>query len=467
MISTTRAQGPLSVLLTNLHLDAFEGSETYTFTLAKGLRDLGHRVVVYSPILGRMAERIARLGVQVCDDLEAVRGQPPDVMHIQHNVLAVQARALLPRVPLVFHCHGVLPPPEQPPSIDLNIQHYLAVSEEVRDHLRRAGVPPERIAILRNPVDTRRFRPGRPLRQRPRAALILSNRIDADTLSIIQKACRQHGIAVRLLGQKTTPVWDVERHLNRADIVFSLGRGVLEAMACGRAVYIYDYQGADGWITPESVAEIQRCNFSGRRYGRRLSEEALVEDLRRYDPAMGPANRAIAEAQFSLEAYLPRLLDLYDQAIAAFQEKPLALPGFETGIMAGTIRDSFRRQQEFEEWARRLERELQAAWQERDALRGERDAFWVERDAARAERDAIRRERDQIRAQRDAFWAERDAFWAQREALEALQNTFGYRLLERARRAVRWLFPAGSRRGLPYRLLLRLAKRLLDRGQTS
>jgi hypothetical protein len=87
--------------------------------------------------------------------------------------------------------------------------------------------------------------------------------------------------------------------------VFSLGRGAIEAMACGRAVYVYDRFGADGWVTPGSIDEIASCTFSGKRYGRRLTARELVGELKRYDPGMGAENRRLAEDRYDIDRYLP------------------------------------------------------------------------------------------------------------------------------------------------------------------
>ncbi len=86
-----------------------------------------------------------------------------------------------------------------------------------------------------------------------------------------------------------------------------------------------------------------------------------------------------------------------------------------------------------------------------------------------ARRDALRADRDALQADRDALQAERDAAQAalreMARQLQAIQQTTGYRLLERARRTVRWLFPPGRLRSLPYRALLRLLRWLSQGGR--
>jgi glycosyltransferase involved in cell wall biosynthesis len=327
----------MNVLLTHLHLDYPGGSETYTHALVQGLLGAGHRVTVLSPILGDVARRVRGLGAETVDELRKVPGHP-DVLHCQHNVMALAARAWFRGAPLVYHSHGTVPLPEQPPSLDLNIQRYVAVSELVRRHLAGRGVPAGVIRVVENPVDVRRFAPMSELGARPRRALVLSSVIDRATLGVIEEACARSGIALDVVGLDRGRVWDVEGHMGRADIVFSLGRGAIEAMACGRAVFVYDVHGADGWVTPDTVDDIASCTFSGKRYRRRLTAEQLVEELDRYDPEMGRANRRIAEDRYSLEQHVPRILAIYREAAVDFSPRALELPAQEVEVALMVLR---------------------------------------------------------------------------------------------------------------------------------
>ena len=320
----------MNVLLTHLHLDYPAGSETYTYTLVGALRRHGHQVQVVSPIRGLMAEHLYGLGARMLDSFEAVEGVP-DVLHCQHNIMAMAARIRFPDTPMVYHSHGTVPLPEQPPSVDLNIQRVVAVSRLVEGHLVDRGVSPETIRVLENPVDVRRFFARAPINARPQRALILSAKMDPDTRDVIETACRHLDIALEVVGIDGS-VWEVEDYINRADIVFSLGRGVIEAMACGRAVFVYDVHGADGWLTPDSIDEIARFNFSGKRYRRQLTPDELVGELKRYDPGMGEENRRLAHERYDVDRYLPRLLEVYSEAREAFQPRSLLLPGQEVEV---------------------------------------------------------------------------------------------------------------------------------------
>jgi glycosyltransferase involved in cell wall biosynthesis len=68
---------------------------------------------------------------------------------------------------------------------------------------------------------------------------------------------------------------------NYADVVVGNGRGILEAMACRKAVMILGEQGQGQWIEPETVEQASYNNFSGRhfRYHSDVFED-LVQSLK-------------------------------------------------------------------------------------------------------------------------------------------------------------------------------------------
>ena len=101
-----------------------------------------------------------------------------------------------------------------------------------------------------------------------------------------------------------------------------------------------------------------------------------------------------------------------------------------------------------------------------DALHGQ----VAERDAALAQIDSALAQKDSALAQRDSTLAHLDQVVSQKnEAIAELlseigsiRDSTGYRVLAAYRGCVHRLFPAGSLRGTPYRLLSSLAKRVAD-----
>ena len=72
------------------------------------------------------------------------------------------------------------------------------------------------------------------------------------------------------------------------------GRSALEAMACGRAVYVFGHIGADGWVTPETYPALEQDGFAGLGSRSVADADALRTDLANYEAAMGLANQSLA-----------------------------------------------------------------------------------------------------------------------------------------------------------------------------
>ena len=308
-----KSAGNMAVLLTNHLLRSYTGSEIFTYTIADFLRRRGIEVVAYSKYIGGTVQDFAALGVRVAEDLDSLKDEKFDIAHVHHNINALETRYHFRELPMVFLSHGVLPFLEQPPQIDLGISKFLAVSEEVRENLIAHGVKESDIEIFRNLVDSGKFRPTSRINATPHKALILSYRIDSQTEEAIRRACGNLEIECKFAGGRFGEVAQhlLPQHINDADIVFSLGRGAIETMFCGRVPIVFDYAGGDGMVTPENIREIMKHNFSGRRYDLHFTAEELTEDIQKYDAGFGDALRNIALEHFDADRHIDRLIEIY------------------------------------------------------------------------------------------------------------------------------------------------------------
>jgi hypothetical protein len=181
----------LTVLITNIWLANFGGSEVVVRDLALGLLRRGHRPIVYSPALGKISAEIAARGVAVIDDLERL-GEPPDVIHGHHCIPCGEALLRFPEVPAINVCHAFETWLEAPAHFP-QIGAYVAVDEACRDRLvQTEGIDPARVLVLPNAVDLDRI-PARPaaLPDRPRRALAFGK---AAELPELRAACERAGI---------------------------------------------------------------------------------------------------------------------------------------------------------------------------------------------------------------------------------------------------------------------------------
>lgn len=291
---------------------SYQGSENFTFTIADFLKRNGHQVTVYSAYVGKLRKDFKKIGIKVISDLDSLKNQHFDIAHVHHHINAYEIRHYFPNLSIVLLCHGIIFL-ENPPPLDLKISQYLATSERVRDCLITKGVDEAKILIFRNMVDTEKFSPCSSISVQPRRALIVSNKIDSNSENIIRKACEALKIKCTFIGVRFRKVdyKQMPSLLNQTDIVFSLGRGVIEAMLCARIPIIFDFEGGDGMVTPSSISQNMTCNFSGNLHNARYSIDELISILKNYNSNDAIKLREIALEQFGANKQIEKLIDIY------------------------------------------------------------------------------------------------------------------------------------------------------------
>jgi glycosyltransferase involved in cell wall biosynthesis len=290
------------VLVANHHLAQRRGSEVFTETLVRELLRRGHAVDVFAFVFGEVASRLPAEVRLV--SREALERETYDLALISHNTCQ---RAVGRRAPVVVTCHGTVPAEEQPCG---GADRYVAVSSEVADHLRSSGFD---ATIILNGVDCERFSPAGSPSPELRRVLLLSNYDGA--IPIVREACDRAGVEFRRVGG-AHGCEDIAAAINGSDLVVTVGRGVYEALACGRNVVVFDrrdydaVQGADGFVTPERLPAMIRCNCSGRAFGMRWGVDELADAFTAYDPALAGAHRAFAVEHFDVRKSADRYLSL-------------------------------------------------------------------------------------------------------------------------------------------------------------
>jgi len=302
--------------MTNQQLLPWSGSDVCTYTIAKHLVGRGHEVTVLTASLDTetILPRFEQAGVAVRVLGRNSLDGPFDIIHAHHYPMAEAARVLCPETPMVYMSHGVIPELERPPRPETKVAYYLGVSEEVVENLRLKlrGTTAAPIGLFRNPVDSDLFRPTELLPEQPNSALLLSNRATPEVRAVISGACEMAGIPLSVVGGDTLMSQDaLPDMISRHSIVFSLGRGVIETMMCGRIPVVYDYLGGDGMVTPGVVKEFAMSNFSGRRYGREFTATSLAAELTKYDRHCGQRLRDVAIAMFDAGRQIERLEKIY------------------------------------------------------------------------------------------------------------------------------------------------------------
>ena len=323
----------MKVLLLTDRMDV-GGAETHVAQLARGLSALGVGVALLSGG-GRLSERLQEEGVeQWFEDLPThnllrlfkirrrirrrVRAEGFAILHAHARVPALLIRGCHkwsnpdgshPAGIVTAHAHfsasGLLP----------YLCHWgdatVAVSEDLRRYLRTFyRLPAERIRVIRNGVDCRRFFPSPHGAEEP-PSILFASRLDADCSRGAELLCRiapslcaafpslritlagggdqkeelaRRAEAVnRLLGYEAIrmrgAVEEMAPLLQEHDILVGVSRVAMEAAACGLAIVLCGNEGYLGILQRENAETALLSNLCGRG-APSAEEERLEEDLR-------------------------------------------------------------------------------------------------------------------------------------------------------------------------------------------
>jgi hypothetical protein len=315
--------GSLRVLLTNNTLAGRAGSELYVRDVALALKERGHHPVAYSTILGEVAQDIREAGIEVVDDLAAL-SCVPDVIHCHHHLETITALLHFPQTPAIGYCHGVERWEEIPVKFP-RLLRYIAVSNTCRNQLLDNGISPDRIQVLLNFVDLKRFRPRPPLPPRPTKALVFSNyACETNYLGIVRKACHRAGLDFTALGAKVGRSHPhPEEILPQYDLVFAIGRSAIEALAVGAAVITCGVAGLGNLVTTTNFHSYRELNFGLRTLKRPISLKAILTEIKHYDHDDAQEVSRRIRLTANREDTIDQLLMIYREVIQEYS--PLTL----------------------------------------------------------------------------------------------------------------------------------------------
>lgn len=305
----------MHILLTNNTLNLRGGTELYVRDLATELLRRGHHPVAYSTKLGPVAEELKAAGVTVTSQLDSL-STPPDLIHGHHHYETLTAILRFPATPAISYCHGWIPWQEAPLRVS-SVVRYIAVDEISRERLiDEGGIDPDKIDLVLNFFDGRRFLPreGSPPARR---ALAFGNPFSEEhDVPVLREACARCGFELEVAGTDSGHVEAVpETRLGQYEIVFAKGRAAIEAMASGAAVILCGYGRLGAMVDPGNFAEMRRNNFGLTALARRLEVQTVVDELKRHQPAGAEAVGRLVWEHCELQPAVDRILALYERVL--------------------------------------------------------------------------------------------------------------------------------------------------------
>jgi hypothetical protein len=259
------------------------GSETFMLSIIKELSNLGHIVNLFTEKTSSYTEEFKPF-CYIHEKPDIWQHYVPDFVICMHRPMAKYTLTM--NCKKVYISNGILP-------IALGIEgfdKYFSVSEEVQHANKKLGFDSE---ILYNGIDLELFHPKKSSRKTLKKVLMISNH-DPGVIHTVKEACDLKGLQFKHIGGR---IWytHVQDFINESDLIVSLGRGIYEAMACGRNCIIYDYRGGDGFLTEENYHIYIKRNCSGRTGMFKWNARQLSELFKFYHQDRGPQMRFLAE----------------------------------------------------------------------------------------------------------------------------------------------------------------------------
>lgn len=277
----------MNILITNLNMWPFRGTENWCYAMGTELKRRGHNVSIYSPSPRQGIPYFQQAGINyvTIGDFDLVL----DNHCVTYSGIKFKN--------IIHTCHGTIPV-ERPLKGAINV----AVNERVCKAWKLD-------TIIKNGIDCERMKPTTRPKDKIETVISLCSSEISD--KVLKDLCDKMGY--NLITTHNKEVFNVNELINKADIAFGVGRSVYDAMACGRPVISFDNRfylprmHGCGYITPDVVAN-NVDNMTG--VDKQWTLDKLIEELKKYNPEDGQRNRDYIIKNLNIKDTVDKYLEL-------------------------------------------------------------------------------------------------------------------------------------------------------------
>lgn len=288
----------LNVLFVNHSLENFfGGTETWTMTMVKSFRELGHNAHFTSTNgLLHNSFKSNFKDLKEFYDLVIINGKS--------NIPLFRDRG---RVSF-FISHGILPSQEHP---DNGTDIILSVSEEVCESITSKGFKCN--GIIRNPIDLNKYKSNRKVNE-IKTIGFFDRRRKFPFINEIKKFYNVIEIG-------NPPIQNVKDILDKCDLVVATGRAAYEAMALSKNVIVSgnnsgrngNVEWMDGLVDDITFYEYRKNNFSGRRNKIEIKNaDIFLDEVNKASVDQSERNRLLIKNNNSSHLIAEQLLNFYE-----------------------------------------------------------------------------------------------------------------------------------------------------------
>ncbi len=353
------------------------GAEVYAVTIGNELSKRGHNVIYASDTLSKPT-----IGKYIAIAFNK-RSPQRRLWHIlqltwiikRENIQIVHAHSRaagwvsfiackLTKTPMITTVHGRQPIHASRKFFSAFGYAVLAVAEDIRDQIVSClGIPQEKVVVLRNAVDTNRFRYAPPENSTPRPIISIIGRLTGPKgelcYELLEKTLadliRNNKIEIRIITSssipqllikykniitKTNPSQDIREEIKASHLIIGSGRVAIESLLTGRPVFAIGEAKSIGLVNPNNLDEALKSNFGDigpRKLQINFNEvksqiEAVVAALNSESApkTIGVESeiatlRSMVEREFTHTGIVDKLEDIYQTAIVDTRRREIPI----------------------------------------------------------------------------------------------------------------------------------------------
>ncbi len=376
----------MKILITNVSLTQFRGSELVTLELYEYFAKNGHNVEIFTNVVSpEMQFFLEKEKVVVSTPSTFTISDEYDLVWVHHQNIPSEFFDNDPLVGTwIFHHMSPFEPLEF--TLNANFENslsdlVLANSFETLEKLGTLGIELKKLETFNNPAPESFFEfPNS--KKSDSYFLFVSNHPPVEILQAME-ILEQMGQRFIHLGSGSR--WAVSRRVVEEDlasaaVVVSIGKTIQYSIAMKKTFFVYDHFGGDGFVfSRDNFRENSNFNFSGRNSRCIKSADQIVSELLQFESRNPYLLSYVTEEDrlsFNLRTKIEGLLGRFD-----FSKKFPTLADLETesvAVFRGNL-DSIRRS---------IVNEYVTSIKHNSAV-VERDSAVAERDRAVAERDSV------------------------------------------------------------------------------
>lgn len=269
------------VLLTNLYIEKYSGSELDTVTVANYFVENGWDVTIFTlvkgyPLINDLIKKVKIYDYYNVDEMN----KEFDLIWAHH--FPVLDYLIFNKNVKADYIHFVslssYEPYEALPLYYKKLNLVSTLSGESLDVLKKNRYDYKNVHLFTNYSFKRYFELEKKYREKIKKICIVSNHIPLELLEF-KEIAEKENIVVDIYGEGYKFVKINENILKKYDVVISIGKTVNYSLSLGIPTYCYDRFGGDGYIDMNNINKSYYYNFSGRYSRKQKKPKDIYNDI--------------------------------------------------------------------------------------------------------------------------------------------------------------------------------------------